>query len=163
MFYVITPSTILDYVILLSICLFGFAIGFFLAMAKFKSLQSTTSETEIRTENNYVVSNFGVPGQIKAVKTYERGMYVKSEPQEDYQPEDNALEKDDLKKLKGIGPTVERRFNEIGYFTFNQLTALQQEDKKTISQILSFLPNQVKIEDICSQAKLLCTAEKVSA
>lgn len=164
---------ITDYIFVFALSLASFLIGYFFAKKHYKNnispIESTTKTNET-DENGYVDSNFGKPGVIMAIKTYERGKYVRDTEEAaranyintQQEPEKTSERKDDLKKLKGIGPSVEKKFNEIGFFTFDQLTYLAKEDPNTISKVVSFLPKQIKIEDISNQAKLF-TAENVSA
>ncbi len=161
-----------DYIFVFVLSLASFLIGYYFAKQHYTngnfSTKNSADQENVTDENGYVDSNFGKPGVIKAIKTYERGKYVRdteaSANVENMQPEATAAvdKKDDLKKLKGIGPSVEKKFNEIGFFTFDQLSYLPKEDPNTISKVVSFLPKQIKIEDICNQAKLF-TANNVSA
>lgn len=174
--FLIKPLYLTDYIFVFVLSLVSFLIGYLFAKKHYKkgsySMESSSNSTEdLVDENGYVASNFGKPGVIKAIKTYERGKYVRTT--EDFDETtakqdkqevvtETVNKKDDLKKLKGIGPSVEKKFNEIGFYTFDQLTGLPKEDPTTISKVVSFLPKQIKIEDICNQAKLF-TSSRVSA
>ncbi|GLB51939.1 hypothetical protein NBRC110019_09780 [Neptunitalea chrysea] len=128
--------------------------------------QQTISEED--TINDYKISNFGVPGQIRAIKTYDRGVFVQSNSNVHIN-NNNELEKveyqttstkDDLQLLKGIDTKIEKTLNENGFYTYEQLTLLPKEDKKKVSKLTTFLPKQLKIEDISNQAKLFCRGKE---
>ena len=78
-----------------------------------------------------------------------------SQPMEMPAPSLGASEgdRDDLKVIKGIGPAIERRFNNAGIYTFAALAALTRADLESI------LGNQVKrLQDennLIAQAKKL--------
>jgi predicted flap endonuclease-1-like 5' DNA nuclease len=62
-------------------------------------------------------------------------------------------QKDDLKKIKGIGPAIERKLNNAGIHTYAALAALSREDLEKI------LGNQIKRlkdeNELIAQAKKL--------
>ena len=62
--------------------------------------------------------------------------------------------KDDLKKVKGIGPVYEGRLNELGIFTFEQIAKLNVEAREAVEDLTGF-PGRVEREDWIGQAKVL--------
>jgi NADH-quinone oxidoreductase subunit E len=63
-------------------------------------------------------------------------------------------ERDDLKKIKGIGPVNEGQLNELGVFTFAQIAAWTAANVEWIEGYLSF-PGRIGREDWIGQAKVL--------
>ena len=63
-------------------------------------------------------------------------------------------EKDDLKKVKGIGKVYEGQLNEMGIYTFKQLAQLDEEAIDAIETLTGF-PGRVEREDWVGQAKEL--------
>ncbi len=64
--------------------------------------------------------------------------------------------RDNLKRIKGIGPQNEARLNEIGILTFGQIAAWTSEDERKIGELLSF-PGRIERENWVAQAKQLET------
>jgi predicted flap endonuclease-1-like 5' DNA nuclease len=62
--------------------------------------------------------------------------------------------KDDLKKVKGIGPVYEGKLNEFGIFTFEQIGKLNAEARDAIEDLTGF-PGRVEREAWVAQAKVL--------
>ena len=63
-------------------------------------------------------------------------------------------EKDDLKRIKGIGKVFEGRLNAMGIYTFKQITALKTESIAAV-EVLTGFPGRVEREDWVGQAKTL--------
>jgi large subunit ribosomal protein L21 len=68
-------------------------------------------------------------------------------------PTTNTSEKDDLKRIKGIGPAIEKKLNNAGIHTYAALAALNRGDLERI------LGNQIKRlqdeKELIAQAKRL--------
>ena len=62
--------------------------------------------------------------------------------------------KDDLRKVKGIGPVFEGKLNELGIFTFEQIAKLKDEATEAIEDLTGF-PGRVEREDWIGQVKVL--------
>lgn len=63
-------------------------------------------------------------------------------------------DRDDLKRIKGIGKVYEGRLNEIGIFTFAQISKLQGKGIEAIEALTGF-PGRIQREDWVGQATLL--------
>ncbi len=57
--------------------------------------------------------------------------------------EANGL-KDDLQKIKGIGPVMEKLLNEIGIFHYNQLARMNESDCLWVSDRIRTFPKRIK-------------------
>jgi|GEM_PF-2695579 len=55
-------------------------------------------------------------------------------------------EKDDLKKIKGIGPATEKRLNELGIFTYRQIANFTEEEEEMIKWLPGRLNHKVWVE-----------------
>jgi small subunit ribosomal protein S1 len=63
--------------------------------------------------------------------------------------------KDDLKKVNGIGPVYEKKLNEIGIYTWEQLSKLTSEAVADLEQLTKW-PGRVERDNWIEQAKELC-------
>ncbi len=77
----------------------------------------------------------------------------------DYQPDDDAVdttndnEVDDLKQIKGIGPSIERTLNELGIHRFHQVAELSEYEIDRVAQRLRGFRSRVYREDWIGQAR----------
>lgn len=62
--------------------------------------------------------------------------------------------KNDLKKIKGIGPVYEEKLNELGIFTFEQISKLSGNAVTALEDLTGF-PGRVEREDWVGQAEKL--------
>ena len=65
-----------------------------------------------------------------------------------------VLEGDDLKKIKGVGPKLEKLLNELGISNYQQIADWQQTDIDSVNAKLSF-SGKIDREDWVTQAKRL--------
>ena len=61
----------------------------------------------------------------------------------------------DLKQIDGIGPFLEKRLNEIGIYTYRQLSRLEEDDIKTLTAALEFFPGRIERDKWLEQAAVL--------
>lgn len=71
----------------------------------------------------------------------------------------DAEESDDLKKIKGIGPKIEKQLNELGVHRFAQIAAWSDDNVKWVDGYLSFR-GRIQREEWISQAKTLASEDK---
>ena len=69
-------------------------------------------------------------------------------------------EKDDLKKIKGIGPFIEEKLNKLGIFTFKQIANLNAEDEVKVSEAIGSFPGRIKRDTWVEQARSLSGVEE---
>jgi predicted flap endonuclease-1-like 5' DNA nuclease len=62
---------------------------------------------------------------------------------------------DDLKKIKGIGPVIEKKLNMLGIVNFKQISELNEEAIDQISHTLKFFPDRIKRDHWVIQAREL--------
>ena len=61
-------------------------------------------------------------------------------------------EKDDLKKIKGLGLFIEKKLNKFGIFTYEQISQLDDELINTVSKAIKFFPDKIIKDDWVGQA-----------
>jgi len=67
-------------------------------------------------------------------------------------PRANISEKDDLKKIEGIGPFIEMKLNDVGIYTFEQVSMLSEESIGLITDAIQFFPGRIEKDDWMGQA-----------
>ena len=75
--------------------------------------------------------------------------------------EDDGIEdshfgqRDDLKQIKGVGPTIEKTLNEMGIFSFGQIADLSEYEIDRVAQRLKGFRSRIYREDWIGQAREL--------
>ncbi len=69
-------------------------------------------------------------------------------------PVPKPTQKDDLKRIKGIGPQNEGRLNNIGIMQFAQIAAWNAKEQREMGERLAF-PGRIEREEWVKQAKVL--------
>jgi predicted flap endonuclease-1-like 5' DNA nuclease len=64
-------------------------------------------------------------------------------------------DKDDLTKITGVGPYIEQKLNEIGIYTYDQVSRLNWEDIQTITELIDFFPGRMERDNWVGQAEAL--------
>ncbi|WP_299672166.1 50S ribosomal protein L21 [uncultured Polaribacter sp.] len=64
-------------------------------------------------------------------------------------------EADDLKEINGIGPAYADRLNEVGVYTYEQISKLKVADRKELSAIDGITRDKIESEEWVKQAKAL--------
>ena len=73
-------------------------------------------------------------------------------------------ERDDLKQINGIGPFIEEKLNDLGIYTFEQLSQLDEEMVEVLTTAIEFFPGRIDRDDWVGQAdRLFYTNTKSSA
>lgn len=67
----------------------------------------------------------------------------------------SADDKDDLKKLKGIGPKLEKILNEMGIYTLAQVSKMTDKEYDLVDSLLTAFKGRGKRDDWAGQAKSL--------
>ncbi|MGH1440543.1 MAG: hypothetical protein ACRBBR_10555 [Cellvibrionaceae bacterium] len=63
---------------------------------------------------------------------------------------------DDLKRIKGIGPVIEKTLNSLGIYTFKQISEFSEDNVKWVDDHIDF-PGRINREQWVSQASQLAT------
>mgnify|MGYP001952239171 CR=1 FL=1 len=72
----------------------------------------------------------------------------------------SAKQKDDLKKIKGVGPYLEEKLNSVGIFTFDQISKFTPKIEDKVNEVIEFFPGRVKRDKWRQQATALLKAKK---
>jgi len=64
-------------------------------------------------------------------------------------------EKDDLQTINGIGPFIEEKLNDIGIYTFEQISQLDAELIETVTNAIEFFPGRILRDDWVGQTKAI--------
>ncbi|MGI9542067.1 MAG: hypothetical protein ACR2MX_02345 [Cyclobacteriaceae bacterium] len=73
--------------------------------------------------------------------------------------EADVSEKDDLKKIHGVGPYIEQKLNAIGIYTYEQISVLDSEQIKKVTEAIEFFPGRIERDDWMSQARSLMSTD----
>ena len=65
----------------------------------------------------------------------------------------SAKTKDDLKKIKGIGPKLENMLNDMGIYSFEQLSKMTAKEYELVDSMLTSFKGRGKRDDWAGQAK----------
>lgn len=68
-------------------------------------------------------------------------------------------DKDDLKKIKGVGPFCESKLNALGIYKFEQVANFTDEDSDKVNEAIEFFAGRIKRDEWSKQAQELA-AEK---
>ena len=64
-------------------------------------------------------------------------------------------QKDDLQKINGIGPYTEAKLNDLGIFTFDQISKLKEDDIAAVTELIKFFPDRIKNDQWVGKARNL--------
>lgn len=64
-------------------------------------------------------------------------------------------QKDDLQKIQGIGPFLEKQLNQVGLFTYEQLSKLDETLVDQLTTAIQFFPGRIVKDDWVGQARRL--------
>ncbi len=70
-------------------------------------------------------------------------------------PKATAEERDDLKQINGVGPFIEEKLNDLGIYTFEQISQLDEELIETLTNAIEFFPGRIERDDWVGQADRL--------
>lgn len=100
--------------------------------------------------------------KIRATKTFDRGgkQLIKTVPTIEKDKGlnferigiANEKNKNNLKKIKGIGVNIEHKLNELGIYSYKQISNFNSSDIKKITKILKFFPGRIERDDWVGQA-----------
>lgn len=65
------------------------------------------------------------------------------------------LEKDDLTLINGIGPFIEKKLNDIGIYTYDQIAAFDGPKIEQVTRDVAYFPGRIDKDDWVGQAKNL--------
>lgn len=133
----------------------SFLIGYLFSWFYFKNKY----QSHLR-ESKQIIINLQdeMRSSIRARKTVERGGIEITQPKKlDFNSfgKANETDKDDLKKIKGVGAFLEEKLNNIGIYTYKQISNFSDEDINTVTDMIQFFPGRMLSDDWRGQAKKL--------
>ena len=72
-------------------------------------------------------------------------------------------QKDDLQKIQGIGPFLEKQLNELGLYTYEQISKLNETQIEQLTTAIRFFPGRILKDDWVGQATRLYGQNPVEA
>jgi molybdopterin-containing oxidoreductase family membrane subunit len=69
-------------------------------------------------------------------------------------------EPDDLKKVKGIGPLMEKTLNKLGIFSFLQVSKMTQKEYDMLDSLTGAFPGRAQRDDWAGQARMFLNNDK---
>lgn len=69
-------------------------------------------------------------------------------------------EKDDLKVISGVGPFIEEKLNNLGIFTYEQISLFDNELEDSVTDAIEFFPGRIKRDEWGKQARELFKQKK---
>ncbi len=144
--------------------LFIWLLGAFLIGLYFGKINSGKKEKKSVDESNIEeeIKPTETEPKIRATKTFDRGgkQLIKTVPTIE---KDTGLNferigivneknKNNLKKIKGIGVNIEYKLNELGIYSYKQISNFNSADIKKITKILKFFPGRIERDDWVGQA-----------
>lgn len=163
----LAPVSNWEYFVVFAIGFGCFLIGWIFAKRKTKRKYEKLLEECESKKAEIINTNYAPSEGVRAVKTRERsGRAVDSDDGTTIDIEDSPLnfdsfgvadasQKDDLKRIKGVGPFIEKKLNTIGIFTFDQISKFTSEDMQTVTELISFFPGRIERDDWKGQAAVL--------
>jgi predicted flap endonuclease-1-like 5' DNA nuclease len=117
-------------------------------------IREMVKETQ-EEERNVSVSP---PEEVIAEKTRTSYIsYTKNKPELNFENfgHSSPSEKDDLTRIMGIGPYIEQKLNEIGIYTYDQISQFTDEDIRTITELIDFFPGRIDRDNWVGQARAI--------
>ncbi|MEL6717357.1 MAG: helix-hairpin-helix domain-containing protein [Bacteroidota bacterium] len=68
---------------------------------------------------------------------------------------DDNMEKDDLTLINGVGPFLEKKLNEVGVYTYAQVSAWSTDEVSQITRDIGFFPGRIEQDNWVGQAARL--------
>lgn len=136
------------------------AIGVKASVTPFNT--SDTSEEELAKMNTSSSVEASAPAKAKPAKKEKAAELSDEEKENKLSLIKSVLgeasgKKDDLKLISGVGPKYEETLNNIGIFTFEQVSKMTPDTISAIEEITNYFPGRIERDDWISQAKQLMT------
>ncbi|WP_405201975.1 hypothetical protein [Dokdonia sp. LLG6352-1] len=64
-------------------------------------------------------------------------------------------ERNDLQQITGIGPYTEAKLNELGIYTYEQISRFNNDDIAAVTKLIKFFPDRIKNDRWVAKAKRL--------
>lgn len=114
-----------------------------------------TQETRIEPVHNPVELTDGLDASNDDAPEPEPEPEPEPAPQTEPELEPATAHRDDLKKIKGVGPAIEKTLNEMGIFSFQQIADMSEYDINRVARRLKGFRSRIYREDWIGQAREL--------
>jgi predicted flap endonuclease-1-like 5' DNA nuclease len=176
------PQLLGIFMLMLSTFLIGYFSAWWFQKLKYKSLvarlKKEVNDSLMQKNINDIDTIFTEikPKIIEVVKNAQKEIYVtssaqdaaikartsfvtynKSKPELDFDSFGYAdkSNRDDLTRIKGVGPYIEEKLNEIGIYNYDQIRKLKESDIRIITDLIDFFPGRIERDDWVGQAEML--------
>lgn len=168
MSHIFNSENCINWWCLLLLMLISFLLGYFLSKwlngksAKEALIRCHDENKKLKllgnknSKDKHAITTF-TPKKIKAKKTMERSGKAVEKTALDFSSFGAATEadKDDLKKISGVGPFIEKKLNALGIYTFDQVSKFSDEDIKNVTNLIEFFPGRILRDDWRGQSNIL--------
>ena len=107
-----------------------------------KRLVEVRAALRVRTDGGHVVTG-------RANSTNQLSLQI------EHSKQTQKPQKDDLKKIHGIGPVIERTLNKLGTYTYVQIAKWTPSDIARVAQKLETIPDRIKRDNWIASARKL--------
>jgi len=90
--------------------------------------------------------------QVELLKTQKSQFGVMGDRIEVEAVETTTYPNDDLTKIEGIGPFIEKKLNEVGITSFAQLASMDQSEIDQVTAAIQFFPGRIERDNWVGQA-----------
>lgn len=143
----------------------SFLIGYFFGLKKaFKSKSKThalNSKKEVDVNEIETIFSVIKPEIIKIIEKHKKTEKAVedhiSKPVLNFENLGfhEELDKDDLTKINGISPFLEEKLNDLGIFSFSQISRFTQNDIEKITHLIEYFPGRIERDNWVGQSKTL--------
>ena len=120
------------------------------------------TDTEAEQDDEPALQTDDTPEEPESESEPEFESESESESESEQEPEDVAAyetgshdRRDNLKKIKGVGPAIEKTLNEMGIFSFRQIADMSEYDIDRVAKRLKGFRTRIYREDWIGQAREL--------
>lgn len=122
----------------------------------FTEIKPKFIEVVKNTQQEILISSSSTQQAVEKTRT-SFVSYNKSKPELDFDSFGYADEynKEDLTLIKGVGPYIEQKLNEIGIYNYEQISRLKESDIRIITDLIDFFPGRIDRDDWVGQGEAL--------
>ena len=161
--------------LMLTSFLIGYFFAFFYQKSKYlrkinklqKSLNFSNEEentSEILLDSDEEIEEFDIAAATLAKNIKEKRTSKKNKTSKTVKEGELDFERlgfaevtdaDNLQKIVGIGPYTEEKLNDIGIYTFDQISKFNAKDIELVTELIQFFPERITNDQWVSKAKML--------
>ncbi len=151
------PQIIAASIALLVVFLIGCTVGWLLRMVIFKPKHQEAADVQTPSAAPDAKIGTSTSRAVQSKDTDEKAS-TKASGNSDIESKPSTLtvprsgKKDDLKKIKGVGPKLETTLNKLGIYHFDQIASWTSAEIEWVDDYLSF-KGRIERDDWISQAK----------